>query len=756
MRELFKNIVAVQIGASIAIIFMLIFRKVFKKRYVAKLRYWLWIIIAVRLCLPIDINMRLNRPAPINIPTDNYYISLSGDTNTEQVENTTQFEIISSDKLLQKTKQVSTTPNENRIVKYQKPLSLNEIRFDMWIIVALSLVAISFYQYFTAKNRLFENSRNDKNLNLTISKIRHEMGIKRNIKARVCDYIGSPMLVGMFKPVIVFPKDGYGETETEMIIRHELTHFRRNDVIYKLIFHFISCVYWFNPLMKVMEIYAEKDVEISCDEDAVKYCTRMQKAEYAQTILKVINMKNNKLILSTSFSQNAKNVKERFSNILFGKNLKKGRAITALMLVMVLSVTSLVGCSSNFSVGIKEDKDYSVSVGNISNSRCIFDTYDDAYLGIYQNLQPFDTDDMYLYFDKAQNSKGGSYYNAFVNDEGKIEILCNKENCNHNDKSCNAYIEASGDFFSIDGVPYIYTPVTFDSSKENQSSQSHISVLKVSENGTEVVADLKDYYQAFGSNVYTDGKDLYTAARDFSDGKTYLIKIDMSTGEVVLKECVSEDAPEVRIQGITDDKNQILYTTKMIGTSEESDTNLNVYNIGTDTHETVKTLSAKMRLTEDKMGYKDSFTIKDNYIYCTDIENSRILKQKIGTEETEVLIEGLNTYLPAESVAYRIKYFYEDNFVLCASIDNGQKYCDEEYVSINCADGTVTPLTMRAVDGIGMNSLIRVYSATPNNLLIAKDTSTNSAVHAEFALMSKADFFANNPRILPLGMNACM
>ena len=96
MKELFNNIISVQLGASIVIVLLLLSRSIMKKRYVAKLRYWLWLVIALRLCLPVDINIQLNRTAPVNIPVNDYYITSQ---QSAQAGQPTEFEIITADQL---------------------------------------------------------------------------------------------------------------------------------------------------------------------------------------------------------------------------------------------------------------------------------------------------------------------------------------------------------------------------------------------------------------------------------------------------------------------------------------------------------------------------------------------------------------------------------------------------------------------------------------------------------------------------------
>lgn len=257
MKELFNNIISVQFGASIAIVLLLLSRRVMKKRYVAKLRYWLWLVIALRLCLPVDINIRLNRTAPVNVPVNDYYITAQ---LSQTEDRPTEFEIITADRLKMQT------PLENKRTTEIQPVvttvSIADVLYKIWLMVALLLAMISAISYVLAKRDIMSTAVCSDDLATYTGRLKRQMDINRQVRTAVCNYTGSPMLIGLFDPVIVLPDVEYTPTQLEMIIRHELTHLRRNDILYKLLLHIVACVYWFNPLTACMTRLAGKDIEI--------------------------------------------------------------------------------------------------------------------------------------------------------------------------------------------------------------------------------------------------------------------------------------------------------------------------------------------------------------------------------------------------------------------------------------------------------------------------------------------------------------
>ena len=76
------------------------------------------------------------------------------------------------------------------------------------------------------------------------------------------------MIIGLFRPTLLLPHEGYQKIDLEVIIRHELVHFKRNDLWFKLLLVCANAVHWFNPVIYLMVREANRDIEISCDEES--------------------------------------------------------------------------------------------------------------------------------------------------------------------------------------------------------------------------------------------------------------------------------------------------------------------------------------------------------------------------------------------------------------------------------------------------------------------------------------------------------
>ena len=121
-----------------------------------------------------------------------------------------------------------------------------------------------------------------------ISFLRLKRRVKASIQMRdnvyVCDEIPSPFILGIIKPHVYLPSGMDSETE-KYVIAHEYTHLRRHDHWWKPFGYILLAVYWFHPLSWIAYILFCRDIELACDEKAVRTMERKDKALYAQALL---------------------------------------------------------------------------------------------------------------------------------------------------------------------------------------------------------------------------------------------------------------------------------------------------------------------------------------------------------------------------------------------------------------------------------------------------------------------------------------
>lgn len=177
-----------------------------------------------------------------------------------------------------------------------------------------------------------------------------EHSLRRTVQIRQSDRIKAPMTYGVFRPVILLPKDTdwTDETRIRYILAHEFTHIRHFDTLAKLILTAALCVHWFNPLVWLMYVLANRDIELSCDETVVRTFGETTKSEYAQTLIELEEKKSRLTPLVSNFSKHT--TEERINAIM--KIKKTSLAGIILALVIVISVTTVFATNGS---GTKTD-----------------------------------------------------------------------------------------------------------------------------------------------------------------------------------------------------------------------------------------------------------------------------------------------------------------------------------------------------------------------------------------------------------------
>lgn len=156
-----------------------------------------------------------------------------------------------------------------------------------------------------------------------------------------CAALKTPLMFGVLAPKIVLPAGISDPALWENILRHELTHYRRRDPLYKWFAAAVLALHWFNPLSWLIRRELNRACELSCDETLLRSMDRAQKQAYGETLLRMAASSALPAgVVATTFSTEKKNLKERLEQIMHYKKSK------ARVLAAVLALLLLCGCGA--------------------------------------------------------------------------------------------------------------------------------------------------------------------------------------------------------------------------------------------------------------------------------------------------------------------------------------------------------------------------------------------------------------------------
>ena len=310
------------LGGGVLILFIVVVRALAIHRLPKTTFLILWLIAALRLLLPFSI------PLPFNI-----HIGL--DVFSDVVQELPSGNIAS-------TLPGDSPPSYDIGTAVPSPATEHISTFEILWLVGVLLLAIYFSISYFRSMRKFRMSIPDNTPYIQNWLTAHQ--ISRPLAVRSSDLISSPLTYGILHPVILLPKklDRNDQVALKYVLTHEYVHIRRFDAITKILFAAVLCIHWFNPLVWVMYVLANRDIELSCDAWVIRMMGEKKRSSYALMLIKMEERRNGMSALCSHFGKNA--ISERIEAIM--KFKKTSILACAFALVLVVGATTAFATSS--------------------------------------------------------------------------------------------------------------------------------------------------------------------------------------------------------------------------------------------------------------------------------------------------------------------------------------------------------------------------------------------------------------------------
>ena len=339
------------------------------RKIAAKTRYILWIIVVLRLCMPVSpnflppvIELPVSRPdESLELPA----VSPDADAYTDELPVPYQF----ADDIEAVTIPAPADPAAIRVI------DPTEILFAIWLAGAVLHFAVTVIGYAVSMAAFRKHlTPADKRLTEIRDSLTGRMKLRRAPELYVSDAVQSPMLCGYFRPAIVLPDTELDENAAAGILAHELTHHRRRDLWVKLLCIAAVSLHWFNPAAWLAQHCCIRAMELSCDEAVLAGHDAAVRSAYGNVMLEILRQcvhpgSRKYMPMTTHFRPGKRRVKERFEEIMNTQPRKSGRALIALTLVLCLVSGTVVACVE------EEAKPANVRYSNLADVNFEFDGY---------------------------------------------------------------------------------------------------------------------------------------------------------------------------------------------------------------------------------------------------------------------------------------------------------------------------------------------------------------------------------------------
>ena len=478
METFLLNLLKTSLLGSLAILAMLVLKPLWRERYRAKTRCWLWLALAVFLLLPVDFSVK-NAPVQAAPPKD-YTLFVGTDKTAIQ----------STDNLFGDMAEKSgQSPAAVRDTIIQRPVTNPEQKTTRYIPVTTILFygylagAAAFLLYQGVSYALFRRTVRRWKRDVAradyaamLSDTAHDLGVSAP-EMIVCEAISTPAVTGLLRPRLLLPHERYDVQELRYILRHELCHLKRRDMLLKLVLLAANAMHWFNPVVYLMLRQADEDIELACDSAATDGLELPERAAYSRTLLAAVQSSVRALPATTCFGGTVERLKRRITNVL-GAQKKRGLGVVAL----VLALTLTAGCAVSWGERAQKnddpfaDKSYTV----------------DTLLYEAPGFTDGFTDGVYPTFRTATNPAGEKYVTMF-NDLGYALIYGPMEEYKLEKQSFYALFGNTRDASPVDDLMQHNKSAWTGYCEEAKDSQPYQAYLLEQEDGTIYLGLSADY-----------------------------------------------------------------------------------------------------------------------------------------------------------------------------------------------------------------------------------------------------------------------
>ena len=326
IQAAFLSILTTSLKMSFFILALLLATPLLEKKYAAKWHYYIWLGIAVYLLIPMPLAFS---KAPVQIHTAQMIQTISPKQGMPLVETTLQ-------NMLKQTG-VSSMSNDAS----PSAVTLAALTWLAGAAVFFLFHVVNYLRYALFIQRwsyMAEGSQL-----VLFEKVKREMGITKNVALLRCSKIKSPMLLGVLSPSVIISAKGYDETDLYLILKHELVHLSRNDILSKTIMFFSQTLHWFNPLVHLMAGKWHQIIEMSCDEYVISGEDAILSTRYMNSIVRSAEQAQEpNSIFTTHYFGGMTGMKKRLENIARLKDTKTGRGALAIVLLLCIGLSTLV------------------------------------------------------------------------------------------------------------------------------------------------------------------------------------------------------------------------------------------------------------------------------------------------------------------------------------------------------------------------------------------------------------------------------
>ena len=288
MVEFLQQLAALSVGGGLVILALMAAARLTSSRYAARWRCWVWLLLCLRLAVPIPLLPQSpEREAPIQLPAVETWGILQPAPAPANPAPSPAPDVSRGPEPTPEASSPAPVPEQAETVS----LSVSQLLFGLWLLGAAGVLlwSVAAHLRFLHYLRRWAAPVRDSDTLAQYNALGDQLGLDRRPQLLSCPGLAVPMLAGLVRPVLLLPEERPAGAALRYSLLHELTHYRRRDIFRKTLALWVRAVHWFNPLVWLAARWMDRDMELSCDEGALKLLPPEEHAAYGRTILEAVS-----------------------------------------------------------------------------------------------------------------------------------------------------------------------------------------------------------------------------------------------------------------------------------------------------------------------------------------------------------------------------------------------------------------------------------------------------------------------------------
>ncbi len=303
------------IQSGVLILILLAVDAVLRRRVRAVFRYWIWMLVLVKLVLPpslgspvsvgtwfgetLDVPMKRVAgvpPARAEVLRPSVFEGPTPSTPAGKMPATQQPPVTESAISLPMPE--TAAPVEHSVVPgtgtiaHPPALTWQGLLLLIWAVVAFALMLLLVQRAYFVRGLIGQADEANRTMRDQVEDCRRRLGLRRAVALRLSPNATSPAVCGLLRPVILIPQSIAPRLQPQdlhAVLLHELAHVKRGDLWVNLIQTLLQIAYFYNPLLWLANAMIRRTREQAVDE-AVLVAMGETASQYPETLVNIAKL----------------------------------------------------------------------------------------------------------------------------------------------------------------------------------------------------------------------------------------------------------------------------------------------------------------------------------------------------------------------------------------------------------------------------------------------------------------------------------